>query len=908
MAYYLIPDRLSRCNEKQLSRTDRENLITFSDGSLQKDVWFMDSGTNSTLGITLPANINITSASMVIEGRGLTGSTTRTFSFLDVVNNNAWEGGFDGNDPTLTPNNYKDTPFGPLDYVDVAASDDIQYNTFKVNGQKPYHLFEFTINASSIEDLEVVYEGKGYFTGGMAFARHHAYLYIYNLSSGGWELVGHESAEVMMNNDFTISELYSNSPRDYIDNSDHLYLMGAGPVSPENPNDSISTDYVKVDVTGIMSIYCRDPSLNVGNEGDREWEYVGDYAEETTMDDNYDFRSRLQDIINTNVDKSEINITLSLSSKSKGILQLKNLSIEYEVIPQVSPPELIDTIPNNHYSFREDSEKGVGLIDLYEFFDDDEGKANITFSILENHTDILAFINSSTHSMDFISAENYFGTSNFHVRATDKDGLYTDSNIFNVMVTPTNDPPFLTTFETMDLAHERDTFELEIYEGMTSCFNFSVWDIDRDLPYFGFGPNQPHSDIFLLETSSENASSGILVLNPDDENIGMINFTLVLDDMNLSEGDSLKTIYNFTLIVINTNDPPEFIEMNDMVGVQDEWLNFTIVARDVDIDNDEGEKITYGTNFSEYEIDNGKWSLDENSGDFSFLPDNSDVGALRVNFTVEDRKGETDWINVIIVVKNVNDPPVACPILINIVDADDRTQKAENLTVNFTTEDASDPDMIHGDALIYYWDFDGDGLFDDEGTGVEWTYGKAGNYTITMTVSDSGTAILSSSVNITIEVFAPSKKDSDDDSDEDITEREGDTSEKGSQGIGAWVWILIGIITLLIILVLIFIFVISGRNKTEKKGEVGIQAAPATTSEPTPASASLQTLNLNPEAPVESQLPPAPLTPVSTPFGASHHATTQAPVCLKCGQASQYYSEYDCYWCAPCQDYVLMNS
>jgi len=56
---------------------------------------------------------------------------------------------------------------------------------------------------------------------------------------------------------------------------------------------------------------------------------------------------------------------------------------------------------------------------------------------------------------------------------------------------------------------------------------------------------------------------------------------------------------------------------------------------------------------------------------------------------------------------------------------------------------------------------------------------------------------------------------------------------------------------------------------------------------------------------VESQLPPAPLTPVSTPFGASHHATTQAPVCLKCGQASQYYSEYDCYWCAPCQDYVL---
>ncbi|MDP6154660.1 MAG: hypothetical protein QF682_00790 [Candidatus Thermoplasmatota archaeon] len=31
----------------------------------------------------------------------------------------------------------------------------------------------------------------------------------------------------------------------------------------------------------------------------------------------------------------------------------------------------------------------------------------------------------------------------------------------------------------------------------------------------------------------------------------------------------------------------------------------------------------------------------------------------------------------------------------------------------------------------------------------------------------------------------------------------------------------------------------------------------------------------------------------------------QTPVCLKCGQLSVFYPEYDCFWCDACQDYVL---
>ncbi len=36
--------------------------------------------------------------------------------------------------------------------------------------------------------------------------------------------------------------------------------------------------------------------------------------------------------------------------------------------------------------------------------------------------------------------------------------------------------------------------------------------------------------------------------------------------------------------------------------------------------------------------------------------------------------------------------------------------------------------------------------------------------------------------------------------------------------------------------------------------------------------------------------------------------TSGAPACPKCGKSSEYFSEYDCYWCEPCQDYVMSET
>jgi PKD repeat protein len=68
------------------------------------------------------------------------------------------------------------------------------------------------------------------------------------------------------------------------------------------------------------------------------------------------------------------------------------------------------------------------------------------------------------------------------------------------------------------------------------------------------------------------------------------------------------------------------------------------------------------------------------------------------------------------------------------------------LTVNFDASGSSDP---NGDPLIYAWDLDGDGAFDDS-TAVKpsWTYNAAGNYRASLQVSDGRGATATDAVTI----------------------------------------------------------------------------------------------------------------------------------------------------------------
>jgi len=804
-------------------RADTGTVTTFKDGSSQKDLWFIEEGTNDTTEIDLPTGITITEATMVLEGKPLGGSITEELSFNDTVNCNAWWGGT-GGAPTGSPSDYKETAYLVASYGALKNRDDVRLRTQDVKGEYAYQHFSFHQPFSDVTSFKVLYEGGGMATPEMGFSTGGIKLYIYDASGPSWDLVDQFTPGEVWD-ERVLTGTYNVNPMDYIDQDGKIHLVATTFIGGPSLTAWINTDFVNIMITGSkQDAYPMDPYLNVGGVGPKEWEHNGVFTGLVTMNDTYGFRASLQEMLDQEEQNENIDIALSLYSAGPGVNGLKDLVIEYEVIPENQPPSPIGDIHNGTFAFAEDSDLGIGLIDLYEFFDDDGGQENITFSILLNHMDLAASINATSHSMDFHSVDNFFGTRDFRIRATDGEGSHLDSDVFQVIVTPTNDAPYLVKFGDDMQPFLDDTLELEALEDEITKFNFTTWDIDGDTPQFSFGSSFPNQDIFLLRTSAENVSNGAVLVEPGNEHVGVINFSLVIDDNNRTGASSLMRMYNISLEVRNANDAPVMGEVERKKGNQDEWLNFTVTANDVDFVNDEDETLVYHTNFSDLGVDPAKWSFDEESGNFSFLPENSLVGIYHVNFSVADNDGEEDWTHAVIEIENVNDPPTAKPISVHVVDGDPSTDILENLTVKVSTEEAMDPDLIHGDILTYYWDFDGDEVFDEMGLSAEWTYPEGGNYSVTLTVQDSGIPVMMNSSRILIEVLSLSDpEENKGNGDDDDTGGKNENEERGSGGTGLLV-IILSIIILILITGVITFFVF--RKKRAGKGGESVNTPP----------------------------------------------------------------------------------
>ncbi len=862
------------CRGTDSRSTGNNTLTEFADGSEDIDVWFLDGGENDTVDISLPGGINITRAEMTICGKGVVGDgVEKTLTYTNIIDNRAWWGGMNGQDPVQTPADYMSTPFGPNAYGNVALSDNIRYTTTMRDGRRPYQLFEFTVNVTELEELKVHYEGRGYFAGGMAFARNAAWFYIFNHNIQVWEEVDHELQEVMMDDDFYLDGTYRNGIGDYLDNSNRLYLLGAGPVSIEPPfNDWIATDFVSVTVKGRASTFCEDPALDAGDDGAVEWEYEGEFKDEVVIGETHGFRGALQEAVDGDGSRNDVVVTIALSSLSAGILSLGNLLIEYEHIPVNGAPALLVNIPPSGLNFPEDSDGGMGLLSLPEHFDDDGGFPNLTFSISGNDPELTATVNETTYSLDFRSGRDFFGSRGFRVRATDAEGLYAESGIFYVTVTPTNDAPYLALLGEHADPAPWALLELEAPEGVVTEFHYVLRDVDGDVPSAEIAAPPYFEDVIIVKGSVDKTMEGKLCLSPEDEHIGTVNLTLILDDLNGTRGDADgRMAYNISLTVQNTNDAPVINVPEEVVGKQESWLNLSVGYYDVDLLSDPGERMGFSCNFSDHGIGRDAWDFDTDTGNFSFLPDNSHVGTYAVNFTVEDRKGKAAWAECRITVKNVNDAPTAGSIGIEIEDADPRTPREENLTVTFNSIGSDDPDLVHGEVLVHRWDFDGDGVYDEEGTYVQWTFSGPGNHTVLLAVFDSGIPILYNTTTIIVEVLAPVGPDGDDDSGDPGGKEDDDGTGGGGSGgrdsgsMGTVLIVVICIVVLLLVAGFIVIFVLARRG--EGKDAVGASSPTGHDAPPLvqPRAAGGIAQHLPYEQPPVISTAPLPPSPAQTP-------------------------------------------
>jgi len=153
---------------------------------------------------------------------------------------------------------------------------------------------------------------------------------------------------------------------------------------------------------------------------------------------------------------------------------------------------------------------------------------------------------------------------------------------------------------------------------------------------------------------------------------------------------------------------------------------FVNLAFDVTASDAEGDALTFGVSGLPVGA-----TFDTNSGHFSWTPGASDGGAHPVTFSVSDGLA-SDSEAITITVAAGNNPPVANP--------GGPYQGATGQPVSFNGSGSSDPD---GDNLTYAWDF-GDGGTGSGATPTH-TYGIAGAYLVTLTVTDDGVPSLSNS-------------------------------------------------------------------------------------------------------------------------------------------------------------------
>jgi PKD repeat protein len=347
----------------------------------------------------------------------------------------------------------------------------------------------------------------------------------------------------------------------------------------------------------------------------------------------------------------------------------------------------------------------------------------------------------------------------------DTGGLKTNSNEFEVSVTPVNDPPF---WEEIipDLKLDEDTSK-------------EAW---LDLDNFGADIEENFLDYRLISQSDQvnisiniNAENKITII-PKPNYFGTSNATIQVFE---SGNKEFYANYTFDITVLPINDPPVISPISDQIVNEDQWLNFTITATDPDFD----------VNFSfKSNISRANFNIEPYTGKLSFHPTNDDVGILFVNISVKDEGALKDYDEFKITINNVNDPPTKPVIASPEYDAKFKTKEL----VEFQAGICQDIDI--GDIITYSWDFDfSNGIQQDKlGREVNHTYVAPGKYKVTLTISDGtvhkSTFIL---VNITKSGTGPTNGG-------EVTNGNGD-GQKDSD------YLLIAMIVIVIIIVLVLI-------------------------------------------------------------------------------------------------------
>jgi VCBS repeat-containing protein len=203
-------------------------------------------------------------------------------------------------------------------------------------------------------------------------------------------------------------------------------------------------------------------------------------------------------------------------------------------------------------------------------------------------------------------------------------------------------------------------------------------------------------------------------------------------------GDNTGTDRHYPVPVYNppgsVNNPPILSTIGNRTVAEGSTLSFIVTATDPD-----GDLISYSVTSP---LPSGA-AFDSGTRTFTWTPDSAQAGFYSVEFIASDGS-LSDSESIIVEVTNTNQAPMISPAI-------GPKTVAEGSLLSFTVS-ATDPD---GDTLAYSATGTPSGAALDSGSGLfSWTpgYDQGGDYSVTFTVMDSGTPVMSASEAVTITV------------------------------------------------------------------------------------------------------------------------------------------------------------
>ena len=321
-------------------------------------------------------------------------------------------------------------------------------------------------------------------------------------------------------------------------------------------------------------------------------------------------------------------------------------------------------------------------------------ESNLTFSA-EGNSSITVIINDSTTNVSFITTLNFFGVEIIYFTASDGTNT-TNSNNITLNVTGVNDAP------TFNYTNQ------SLFENVPFVFDINATDPDNDL--------QPGTDTLTYYDNSTifniNPSTGIISFTPSNSDVGYHHVNISVDDAQINT--TALVYFNVT-----SNSIPNLTAIGNKNATEGIYFRMNVSA--VDADNN---SLTFSSNFSRFDM----FVINSTAVNFSFLPNNDDVGNHTINITVTETSGASDHEVISLNVFNINNAP-------NLTAIPNQTLRTDKLfTLNVSATD------LDNDNLTFY---DNSTLFNI--TYVNITAGlisftpnsnNTGNHTINISVAD----------------------------------------------------------------------------------------------------------------------------------------------------------------------------